>query len=61
MGPALALLADLSDACAGTMVSPAVGNLTDDNDDGDNDFIGYYSGDNSSTANHPQLVVVYQP
>jgi hypothetical protein len=32
----------------------------DDNDDGGNDYIGYYSGDNSSSANRPQLVVNYQ-
>ena len=33
---------------------------TDDNDDGKNDFIGYYSGDDSKAANRPQLVVVYR-
>jgi len=32
----------------------------DDNDDGGNDYIGYYSGDNSNSANRPQLVVIYQ-
>ncbi|MGH9248554.1 MAG: choice-of-anchor B family protein [Acidimicrobiales bacterium] len=32
----------------------------DDNDDGGNDYIGYYSGNNSSSANRPQLVVTYQ-
>ncbi len=32
----------------------------DDNDDGGNDYIGYYSGDNSTAANRPQLVVTYQ-
>jgi hypothetical protein len=32
----------------------------DDNDDGGNDYIGYYSGDNSSSPNRPQLVVTYQ-
>ena len=32
----------------------------DDNDDGGIDFIGYYSGDNSNSANRPQLVVTYQ-
>ncbi len=32
----------------------------DDNDDSGNDYIGYYSGDNSSSANHPQLEVTYQ-
>ncbi len=32
----------------------------DDNDDRGNDYLGYYSGDNSSSANRPQLVVTYQ-
>jgi hypothetical protein len=32
----------------------------DDNDDTGNDYIGYYSGDNSTAANRPQLVVTYQ-
>ncbi|HYU32994.1 MAG TPA: S8 family serine peptidase [Thermoanaerobaculia bacterium] len=32
----------------------------DDNDDTGNDFIGYYSGDNNTAANRPQLVVTYQ-
>jgi hypothetical protein len=32
----------------------------DDNDDGGNDYIGYYSGDNNTAANRPQLVVTYQ-
>ncbi len=32
----------------------------DDNDDGGNDYIGFYAADNSSSANHPQLVVTYQ-
>ncbi|MCB1055201.1 MAG: M36 family metallopeptidase [Acidobacteria bacterium] len=32
---------------------------TDDNDDGGNDYMGYYSGD-SGTADRPQLVVTYQ-
>jgi hypothetical protein len=32
----------------------------DDNDDGRSDYIGYYSGDNSTSANRPQLVVTYQ-
>ena len=32
----------------------------DDNNDGGNDYIGYYSGDNSTAANRPQLVVTYQ-
>ena len=32
----------------------------DDNDDSRNDFIGYYSGENATSANRPQLVVVYQ-
>jgi choice-of-anchor B domain-containing protein len=34
-------------------------NLDDDDDTG-NDFIGYYSGDNTTAANRPQLVVTYQ-
>ncbi len=32
----------------------------DDNDDGGNDYIGYYSGDNTTSANRPQLAVTYQ-
>ncbi|HKI04031.1 MAG TPA: M14 family zinc carboxypeptidase [Thermoanaerobaculia bacterium] len=32
----------------------------DDNDDTGNDYIGYYSGDNTTSANRPQLVVTYQ-
>jgi len=32
----------------------------DDNDDLGNDYIGYYSGDNGTAANRPQLVVTYQ-
>jgi carboxypeptidase T len=32
----------------------------DDNDDGGNDYIGYYSGDSTTSANRPQLVVTYQ-
>ena len=32
----------------------------DDNDDNGNDYIGYYSGDNTTSANRPQLVVTYQ-
>ena len=32
----------------------------DDNDDRGNDYLGYYSGDNGTAANRPQLVVVYQ-
>lgn len=32
----------------------------DDNDDVRADYIGYYSGDNSTPANRPQLVVTYQ-
>ncbi len=31
-----------------------------DNDDRGNDYIGYYSSNNSNAANHPQLVVTYQ-
>ncbi|MCP3960810.1 MAG: DNRLRE domain-containing protein, partial [bacterium] len=33
----------------------------DDNDDGGDDYVGYYSGDNGTSSRHPQLVVVYQP
>jgi hypothetical protein len=32
----------------------------DDNDDRGSDYIGYYSGENSTAANRPQLVVTYQ-
>jgi choice-of-anchor B domain-containing protein len=32
----------------------------DDNDDTGNDYIGYYSGENATSANRPQLVVTYQ-
>ena len=32
----------------------------DDDDDRRADYIGYYSGNNSTSANRPQLVVVYQ-
>ncbi len=32
----------------------------DDNDDNGNDYLGYYSGNNSTAANRPQLVVTYQ-
>jgi hypothetical protein len=32
----------------------------DDNDDTGNDYVGYYSGDNTTAANRPQLVVTYQ-
>jgi hypothetical protein len=32
----------------------------DDNDNGSDDYMGYYSGDSGNTANHPQLVVTYQ-
>ena len=32
----------------------------DDNDDTGNDYLGYYSGENSTAANRPQLVVTYQ-
>jgi len=34
-------------------------NLDDDDDTG-NDYLGYYSGDNTTAANRPQLVVTYQ-
>jgi BNR repeat-like domain len=33
---------------------------TDDNDDGGDDYIGYYSSNNATAANHPQLIVTYQ-
>ncbi len=32
----------------------------DDNDNGAQDTLGYFSGDNADPANHPQLVVTYQ-
>ncbi len=32
----------------------------DDNDDNGNDYIGYYSGNNTTSGNRPQLVVTYQ-
>ncbi len=32
----------------------------DDNDDGGNDYIGYYSGNTSTSSYRPQLVVTYQ-
>jgi len=32
----------------------------DDNNDSGNDYIGYYSGESSTSANRPQLVVTYQ-
>jgi hypothetical protein len=32
----------------------------DDNDDTGNDYVGYYSGENATAANRPQLVVTYQ-
>ncbi|MGE0883923.1 MAG: choice-of-anchor B family protein [Blastocatellales bacterium] len=32
----------------------------DDNNNSSNDYIGYYSGNNGTAANRPQLVVVYQ-
>ena len=31
-----------------------------DNDDTGNDYLGYYSGENGTAANRPQLVVTYQ-
>jgi serine protease AprX len=33
----------------------------DDNNDSGTDYIGYYSGENATAANRPQLVVTYQP
>jgi len=32
----------------------------DDNDDHNNDYVGFYAGDDATAANRPQLVVVYQ-
>ncbi len=32
----------------------------DDNDDRGNDYVGFYSGNNSTAGNRPQLVVTYQ-
>lgn len=32
----------------------------DDNDDTNNDYLGYYSGETGTAANRPQLVVTYQ-
>jgi len=32
----------------------------DDNNDRGDDYIGYYSANNATAANHPQLVVTYQ-
>jgi hypothetical protein len=32
----------------------------DDNDDTGNDYLGYYSGENGTAANRPQLVVTYE-
>ena len=31
----------------------------DDNDDGGNDYVGFYSGDNSTGGNRPRLIVFY--
>ncbi len=33
----------------------------DDNDDGGNDYMGYYAADNNNASNRPQLVVTYLP
>lgn len=33
----------------------------DDNNDGSNDYMGYFSGADGDPANHPQLVVTYLP
>jgi PKD repeat protein len=33
----------------------------DDNDDRGNDYLGYYSGENATAANRPQLVITYRP
>ncbi len=32
----------------------------DDNDDNGNDYLGYYSGNHTTSANRPQLVITYQ-
>ncbi len=34
---------------------------TDDNDDLGDDYIGWYSGENATSANQPELVIEYQP
>lgn len=34
--------------------------VLDDNDDRGNDYLGYYSANNATAANHPQLLVTYQ-
>ncbi len=31
----------------------------DDNDDGGNDYVGFYSGSNGTSGNHPRLIVTY--
>ncbi len=33
----------------------------DDNDDAGYDYIGFYAGENATTANKPQLTITYQP
>ncbi|MCH9646666.1 MAG: M36 family metallopeptidase [Deltaproteobacteria bacterium] len=33
----------------------------DDNDDGGNDYVGFYSANNGTASRHPQLVVTYIP
>ncbi len=33
----------------------------DDDDDGRNDYVSFFSGEDSDSANQPQLVVTYQP
>lgn len=36
-----------------------LGFATDDDNDGTADYLGFYSGDNSTVANRPKLVIVY--
>ncbi len=31
----------------------------DDNDDGGNDYAGFYSANNSDSSRHPKLIVTY--
>jgi hypothetical protein len=33
---------------------------TDDDNDSTADYIGFYSGENATSANRPQFVVVYE-
>lgn len=34
---------------------------SDDNDDRGNDYLGFYSGENATAGNRPQLVITYRP